>query len=321
MKVPLSIKDVYDSNISRYITLKKYVDEWIVSIKKRNWHYESRVKELESFALKYETGRFTPASIFDDAFAGMIVVPSYKDIPEVERLLIEKYSFQSKKPNSSSFATYSPSSFVFDDLRLYLQFNNETHLSPNTSELNGIIFEIQVKTFLQHAWSLSTHDLIYKSENISWSKHRVAYQVKAMLENIELSISSVEQLAGNGLISKEDKRFKLLGKLVNLFDEKWDRDLLPADKKRLAENISECMLKLDVKFGELRDVINDSGCNKLKSISPYQSIIMALINHRFECFQSGNPNGVKLLMSSEVMEMIDEDSLNFLSENDYLIGC
>ena len=280
MKIPLSVKEIYDEKRSVYDNLQSLVTNWIDNVKEGKWHYESRLKQLESFALKYETGRFTPVSIFDDFFAGMIVVPSHNEIAVVEKLLCSKFALKQKKPSDSSFATYSPEHFVFDDLRLYLEFDKDNFVSPKAEPLDGLVFEIQIKTFLQHAWSLSTHDLVYKSDNISWSKHRVAYQVKAMLENIELSISSAEDLSCNKIIDKQDKKFKSLSKIVRLIEQKWGDDNLPKDKKRLSENIFECISKLHLNVGELRGLICESNCNNILSLSPYQSILAAIINLR-----------------------------------------
>ncbi|HBV5960190.1 TPA: hypothetical protein MD228_004718, partial [Klebsiella aerogenes] len=75
MKIPLSIKELYASKVQLFEALKEFVDTWVEGEKQSKWHYESRIKELESFALKFETGRFNSASIFDDFFGGMIVVP------------------------------------------------------------------------------------------------------------------------------------------------------------------------------------------------------------------------------------------------------
>ncbi|MGV1177104.1 hypothetical protein [Enterobacter roggenkampii] len=320
MKIPLSIKELYASKVQLFEALKESVDTWVEGEKESKWHYESRVKELESFALKFETGRFDSASIFDDFFGGMIVVPTHSEITKVENMLREKFTLVSKKPSDKSFATYSPEHFVFDDLRLYLRFDKEKFLSPKVEILDQLVFEVQIKTFLQHAWALSTHDLVYKSENISWSKHRVAYQVKAMLENIELSISSAETLSCNEIINKEDKRFKKLGRIVTLVDSKWDKESLPRDKKRLAENIFSCVDKLGMTVPDLASLIDESSCNTLKSISPYQSILMALINSKIDLFLKDNPRKLKLLISEELEEILNEDNLKYLRDNKYVIN-
>ena len=318
MKIPLSVREIYEDKRTVYENLSTIVGNWIDSVKEIRWHYESRIKQLESFALKYETGRFTPASIFDDFFAGMIVVPSHNEIAVVEELLRTKFDLKQKKPNDRSFATYSPDHFVFDDLRLYLEFNKDKFLSPKAEPLQGLVFEIQIKTFLQHAWSLSTHDLVYKSDNISWSKHRVAYQVKAMLENIELSISSAEDLSCNKLIDKQDKKFRALSKIVKLVEQKWESENLPRDKKRLSENIFECISKLNLKVGDLKGIIEQSKCNNILSLSPYQSILVAIINTKTELFINGNPNNLSLLITKELGELLEEGKLDHLKQHGYV---
>lgn len=319
MKIPLSIKELYDSKLPVHIALQDFIDTWIEGIKENKWHYESRIKEQESFALKFETGRFDSATIFDDFFGGMIVVPSHSEISYVEDILRETFELVAKKPNSKSFATYSPEHFVFDDLRLYFKIDKSKFLSPKAELLDGLVFEIQIKTFLQHAWALSTHDLVYKSENISWSKHRVAYQVKAMLENIELSISSAETLATSDIINKEDKRFKNLGKIVKLLEDKWEEGYLPKDKKRLAENIYECITRLGLSVKTLRELIDETGCNSLMSISPYQAILMALISNKIDLFKEDNPNKVSLLLSEELIDILDDGKVKYISDNKYIV--
>jgi len=314
MRISLSVKNLYEKNVSQYEVLKDFFDSWVDGVKDKKWHYESRVKQIESFALKFETGRFDKNSIFDDFFAGMIVVTSHSEIIGVEKILRENFELVSKKPNSSSFSAYSPEHFVFDDLRIYFRFNKDKFMSPKVEGLDGFIFEIQIKTYLQHAWSISTHDLVYKSENISWAKHRVAYQVKAMLENIEISISSVEDISQNKLIDKESKQFKSLERLVKLVNDKWTQDSLPKDKKRLAENILMFISSLNMSIVELRELIDESKCNELLSISPFQAIIQAVIVLRWDKVLGMDVPKGGVFICQEVQENIPRERLLALNE-------
>ncbi|WP_213192439.1 hypothetical protein, partial [Klebsiella aerogenes] len=61
-------------------------------------------------------------------------------------------------------------------------------------------------------------------------------------------------------------------------------------------------------------------CNTLKSISPYQSILMALINEKIDLFLKGNPRKLKLLISEELEEILKEENLKYLRDNQYVIN-
>src|SRR5690606_19680800 len=127
-------------------------------------------------------------------------------------------------------------SFPFDDLRLYCRIGNKHHykIAP---EVSNLIFEVQVKTFLQHAWSIATHDIIYKTDQISWGKERVAYQVKAALEQAEVAISGAKNLSTVKELSKENMLVKKINRVIILLSKHFKKEDLPDDKRRLAQNV------------------------------------------------------------------------------------
>ena len=203
MKIPLSIRDLYQVLLPRYLTLKKHVDLRFQHSKEARWHYESRIKSEESFALKLETGRVADPSAPEDFFACCVVVENLARVSDAESLICELFSLHERKPPSKSMTHLPPHSFDFDDLRLYVKWIDEPQLPP--SGVDGMMFEFQVKTFLQHAWGIATHDFIYKTESVEWASSRIAYQVKAMLENAELSIAEVKRLTGSEMLNKTDR--------------------------------------------------------------------------------------------------------------------
>ena len=82
MKIVQSVQNLYTSKLTYYNKLKIKVDKILKSHKHESWHYTSRIKASESFALKIETGRFDINSIFEDFFACTIVV---KNLNEIKR--------------------------------------------------------------------------------------------------------------------------------------------------------------------------------------------------------------------------------------------
>src|ERR1039458_7003995 len=171
MKIPASIRRLHEDQKAVNDRLKSVVDERMAGLKKPRWHYESRVKELPSFALKIESGRFQKPEALEDFFACTLVVSNATEIAEAERLVGDHFTVQYRRPKQID-KTHKPSnSFPFDDLRVYAVLREGPAIPP--TDLAGIAFEVQIKTFLQHAWSIATHDLLYKSDDVNWSKERI----------------------------------------------------------------------------------------------------------------------------------------------------
>jgi hypothetical protein len=73
MKIPASIRSIYEEQKSKNDRLKLKVDVQLNQLKDARWHYESRVKGLESFALKIESGRYYKPESLEDFFACTLV--------------------------------------------------------------------------------------------------------------------------------------------------------------------------------------------------------------------------------------------------------
>jgi ppGpp synthetase/RelA/SpoT-type nucleotidyltranferase len=203
MKIPASIRNAYDDQKTRYQRLKEQVDTAVAGFRRPRWHYESRIKTLQSYALKLETGRVRDPYGLEDLFACTLVVANLAEIDEAERLVLQVFELQERRPKEPNYTHKRPDAFPFDDLRLYVAVPLDAAVPPKGIE--GVRFEFQVKTFLQHAWSIATHDLVYKTDDVSWSKERIAYQTKAMLEHAEVSIQEAERLSDSGALMKQDK--------------------------------------------------------------------------------------------------------------------
>ena len=280
MKVINSINYQYQNCIDLHEMLEDRVDELINGLKENTWHYFKRIKKLESFALKIETGRFTADNIFEDFFACTIVVENSSEINNAIEKIEKFFTICHKKPENNEITTNSPEMFRFDDLRLYVKMTPGNGLPKGP--LHDLIFEIQIKTFLQHAWTLATHDMIYKSDEISWAKQRIAYQIKAMLEHAEISIKEIEQIKKSNILFKENKEIKNLNKVKEFILKNWNRDLLPRDYRRISENISNLLHHLKISVEEIQDLLDSETKmgrgTKILDLSPYFIIIKTIID-------------------------------------------
>jgi ppGpp synthetase/RelA/SpoT-type nucleotidyltranferase len=305
MKIPRSIREVYDSQEEKNSRLKTEVDRRILGVKDSRWHYESRVKQLVSFAIKLETGRVANPHALEDFFACTLVLANSSELRKAQRIVENEFDVIYRRPRVSNFTHKKPDAFPFDDLRLYCRLKNNPSLP--SSDLHTLIFEVQVKTFLQHAWSIATHDLIYKSDDSNWSQERIAYQVKAMLEHAEVSIQQAGALASCEAIAKEDKETKATRQMIKMLRRHWPADQLPTDLKRLAQNILTITKRLNLKLGEFQDILESQrqlrgGIHPL-NLSPYSTVVEYLFssnNIAFLNYLMGPEEDTKALIPGEI---------------------
>jgi ppGpp synthetase/RelA/SpoT-type nucleotidyltranferase len=280
VKIVKRVRDLHDECKPRYDRLSDEIREILKPrSEERNWFYLGRVKELESFALKIETGRTSDPARMEDFFACTIVVPTLGQIEDAERLVSSLFDSIERRPPSDAETRKTASDFAFDDLRLYVA--RRPAASGRASDLDGMVFEVQIKTILQHAWSVATHDLIYKSDSVSWARERIAFQVKAMLEHAEIVIAEANRLADASAVAKKDERTAGILRLIEEIARIWPREKLPKDLKRLAETILKLLQICDLKaddFGNLVDGEKKRIGLLPANISPYAFTLQALAN-------------------------------------------
>lgn len=280
MKINKKLRDIHTEGAERFSRL---ADEVKKTLKPRvddnGWFFLCRIKELESFALKMETGRVPDPKKLEDFFACTIVVPTIPQIEQAENLARDLYDFCYRKPPSDQETPKASSSFAFDDLRLYVA--QRSLASGRFTDLDGLVFEIQIKTILQHAWTVATHDLIYKSNTVSWPRERIAYQVKAMLEHAEIAIAEASRLAEAPAVAKSDKSNTSILRIIEIIQRIWTSERLPEDVKRLAANIYELSKSCDLTSDRLPALL-EAELNRVgivpSDLSPYEFVVQALVN-------------------------------------------
>lgn len=307
MKVPLSIRSAFDQHVKDYRDLQTEVDRQMEVIRETDWHYVGRIKAVESFAQKLETGRFTKEQALNDLFACTLVVERADRIEEAERRLRERFDVRDRKPEKPGKTFHRPMCFDFDYLRLYACLRKSDRL-PATG-LENLVFEIQIKTFLQHAWTIATHDLIYKTDSVDWEATRVAYQVKAMLEHAEASITAVKAIAALNHPARSDRDTEELQNIIEWLRQTWT-DGLPHDVVRLAECVRSFMSVLEINLQRLKTIVSAAtaagrGASTL-NLSPYCSIVEAVIlsSDGFTALEKAAGNGrrikQKIIVPSEI---------------------
>jgi ppGpp synthetase/RelA/SpoT-type nucleotidyltranferase len=282
MKISASIRRLYQDQVEQNKNLKGKVDGILRSIaSQRNWHYESRIKSEISVALKLESGRIKDPREIEDFFACTLVVRNLSEISEAEGILKAKFKIVERRPPDIKNTQKYAEAFPFDDIRIYAHWKDNPIV--RTTGLENIRFEAQIKTFLQHAWGIATHDLVYKTDDVSWSRQRIAFQIKAMLEHAEISIQEANRLAETTALRKTHKKTEELREIIQLLKEIWNGDFLPDDLRRLAENTRNVMTLADIKVSRLKELIEEERKrqkgNLPINISPYSIIVQSVVWH------------------------------------------
>jgi len=280
MKIAKGIRDAYSAVRGDYVRLSDEVSAKLQpKIESKGWFFIYRVKEQESFALKIETGRVDDPRRMEDFFACTLVVPTVAQVSEAEQFLEEMYEVVTRRPPHDERTYKKASDFIFDDLRLNLKRGGSD--TGRNDDLEGLVFEVQIKTILQHAWGIASHDLIYKTDNVSWPKERIAFQIKAMLEHAEIAITEAERLADSPAISKKDHDTAKTLEIIHILRSFWTAERLPRDIKRLAESMRGVLKTCDVRTDQLEQLLK---AEKIRigvlptNLSPYAFLVQALAN-------------------------------------------
>lgn len=279
-KVEQSIRFEHEAREELYIELEKDVLELIdEACKQKKWIFVHRLKSLESYALKLLTGRTAQYDI-DDFLACTIVVPNLSDISSAKELVKSCFEVIDEKPEE--YVKNRPTEFNFDGLRLYCRLQT----SVQKTQKSELTFEIQVKTLLEYAWSEATHDFSYKGGSVSWAKERLATQLKATLNSIDLSIYSMESISSSPFLDKKNKNYERLSGVLDFLKEKFVRQNnipIPSDIKRLAEEIDRLLHRTDLTLDELEKALDKDTTRgrgyKTLNLSVYSIIIVAIFEH------------------------------------------
>jgi ppGpp synthetase/RelA/SpoT-type nucleotidyltranferase len=239
MLVPPYLQRKFDFN-EMYI---KYVakavrDTLLIFCEKNEFAFIHRLKNIESLAEKLESGRFENWSEIDDMFACAIIIPNLNYENDVINFLETTFLEVDTKRRGSTLK--APDVFRFDSTRFIGKLRPREGDSQNPIIYN-ISFEIQIRTAFEHAWAVTTHSLTYKNQIIDWKRQRLASQLKASAEQMDMLAISFDQ-ASQYIQEYEWPEVKVKKDIIVLFNEALDKglikeELIPKDWTRFCDNI------------------------------------------------------------------------------------
>lgn len=280
MKVNSGLRVIHEQAWERFGRIADEVCGLLTpEIRERKWFYTERLKGLESFALKLENGRVDDPTTLEDFFACTIVVHRMDQIAVAEQIVLGHFELKERRPTEVEKTHKRPSDFPFDDLRLYVTYRSGP--SGRNADLDGTVFEVQIKTVLQYAWGLAVHDLIYKTDTVSWPKERIAFQVRAMLEHAEVAIAEAQNLSASPAVAMQDEVTEKIVSVIAVAEAFWSPESLPDDRKRMAESFLGLLKAVDMSIDRLGAVLEAErvrlGMIPL-DLDPYGFMVQALAN-------------------------------------------
>jgi ppGpp synthetase/RelA/SpoT-type nucleotidyltranferase len=221
------------TEVSRYVqgTLEPYCRE-------QSYLFIDRIKDLSSLSEKLETGRSNAWSDVDDLYACTVVVPVATHVESVLRKLDS--SFRKRRAVMRGDVQKSPDAFRFDGIRWYGTARPEVS-DRRQPGFSVQCFEVQVVTAFEYAWISVTHDLVYKSNEVDWRRFRLAAQLKAAVEQIEVLISTFDSASSAVEASPwpaTDAAAEVVARCQLLVsDGLVPATLMPGSWRRFAENV------------------------------------------------------------------------------------
>jgi len=303
MIVPATLKNSYLAAVSIWKKIQNDSDAILEVIAKRHGGtYTSRIKPLESAVLKIEKNEYTrPFFDMEDMLAGSIIVPVISEIIATRSDVEREFGIDEIRP----LMVPDPEKFGGAyDLHLILKLKDSPY-RIDKSVLN-FRFEVQIKTFLQHAWSKAGHDIIYKPKRMSYGLVRIASQIRALLEladNVLANIESAAQLQ----IEPEYPKYSISKKIIEIMEKYWETSQLPADRRRAAGIIQRYMELAKISTPDQLDAIISNpryaDFLQLRSVTPTQTIFIILFIEKNGNIPKIVEENSKVLITDEMLDL------------------
>lgn len=199
----------------------------------------SRIKSVDSLSEKIESGRFSSWSQIDDLVAFCVVVPTLAEEGSVIEFLSR--TFNQARLTRRGQTKKSPQVFRFDSTR----FVGTLATPPSTElrEIDAIKFEVQVRTAFDHAWVVTTHALSYKAGVVDWKQQRLAAELKATTEKMDLLIEAFREAS----VKVQDSPWPEIDAKRKIYDffllatdtKRIPGEMAPRDWSRFVDNVYE----------------------------------------------------------------------------------
>jgi len=236
-----------------------------------------RAKALESLKDKLETGRYADLSSIDDAIAFSIVIDTVDQEDRVKKFLKKIFDVVVVRSGNT---LQDERLFDFDSTRAYCRLTDRLQTG-----VGAVVFEVQIRTMLQHAWSKITHPLVYKAKVYDPRAGRLAAELMAQLEAADRTFSrfvavskTVKAVSRYDVIASKSLTAMIDGLVA---DGTIPSEMRPTNGRRLGENLLSAVHRnhrkdVTVASETIQDFFRPQAAHFPRSVSLFQLAIVAL---------------------------------------------
>jgi len=300
MKIPPSFNQAYMKVYHVLERLEAVVKPRAEEIAKRhNGVYTGRIKKPGSTLVKAEKeGYEHPFLQMDDLFACTITVPNSQTIEDVRRDVGEIFQIVQVRQRA-----VKPEEFAYNDLNLSLKV---TPVFWNRGEAYlDLVFELQIKTLLQQAWSQAGHDVIYKTKRRSWGLTRITSQLRALLEMADSLLANLDGAASILQGTIEYPKYLKRNQIIDILESAWDGPRLPVHLNRAALVVEKYLELAGLEPSDLMELLRKEEYQqyiKARSLTPTQTIFIILFQERWGDMRP-RLRARKVLVTNEMLDL------------------
>lgn len=254
--------------------LTDLIKELLIKNDLEYFSFEGRTKTIESFAEKIKRkgkNYVDPVNELTD-LCGLRIITFYtEDIYKIAELI--EAEFQIDTVNSIDKTKIDkPDRFGYQSLHYIINLNNKRNILSEWDQYKNLKCEIQIRTILQHSWSVIDHKLRYKSKNdVPTVLKRKIYRLSALLELADEEFLSLKNKTDDLMIEIE--------KSIDIGDLELEFNQITLAKYLINNSQLKQICKMAVNIGfkdidenELLNIYDDHFLSRLIAILSISSI-------------------------------------------------
>ena len=257
-------RPVYESLLEAVTTIIKSLLKRETTV--RYYLVHSRVKEYDSFALKLREGtrdnKYAQPEDMTDFAALRVICYLRQDKEIVAGLLKDNFKVIKREDKSLDLG---PDNVGYNAIHLDAMLKDDRADLPEHQRYEGLKFEIQITTILQHTYAQIGHDLIYKPSDV------LPFGIQ---DSINKTSAELEGL---------DEKFERIMKDVDNYRKELDVPIdTPSLRKYLLENFGD-IPDFKTEFGSVRDthVVDQLHSMGINTLAEFEKIIPPNFKERY----------------------------------------